>query len=322
MMRFVGLILLTVAFVALGTAGADAAMKVTKRKISANAKTYSLSIDYPATGVRAIDDVLARYAKNQAAEDHGIDDGDESQHNGDRPYEFDTTYDIARNDNKVFSVVFTEYSDTGGAHPNTNLTAFNFLMPDGALVFLPELVDGQRGIAQVSRIVVADLNKRIGGPDGMSDADWIRRGAGPRATNFAVFILEPNQIHIFFPPYQVAAYAAGVQEARIPLAALKSFMRPDPRAPQASFDCARAETTIERAVCGDAMLARLDRQTAEQYAEDLANAYDKDKERKWRETQRAWLAARDKICAMPEPAQCLRKSYSDRLAVLKRYSPE
>jgi uncharacterized protein len=135
-------------------------------------------------------------------------------------------------------------------------------------------------------------------------------------------VLEPRQIHISFPPYQVAAYAAGPQEAKVPLAALKGFIRPDPRAPQASFDCAKAATTIEHAICGDAMLARLDRQTAEQYADDLANAYDKDKEKKWRETQRAWLASRDKICGMPEPAQCLRKSYTDRLAALKKYSPE
>jgi uncharacterized protein YecT (DUF1311 family) len=322
MMRFTSLVLTCVAFVALGAARADAAVKVAKRNISATAKTYSLSIDYPATGVKAIDDVLARYAKDQAAADKDVDEGDESQHNGDRPYDFATTFEIARNDARVFSVVFTEYSDTGGAHPNTNLAAFNFLMPDGALVYLPELVDGQRGIAQVSKIVVADLNKRIGGPDGMSDADWIRRGAGARATNFAVFVLEPRQIHIFFPPYQVAAYAAGPQEAKVPLVALKGFMRTDPRAPQASFDCAKAATTIEHAICGDAMLARLDRQTAEQYADDLANAYDKDKEQKWRETQRAWLAARDKICGMPEPAQCLRKSYADRLSALKKYSPE
>src|SRR6185312_8379931 len=192
-----------------------------------------------------------KYAKDQADDDKDADGGDPDTHNGDRPYEFGTTYEIARNDNQVFSVVFTEYSDTGGAHPNTDSAAFNFLMPDGALVYLPELVDGARGIAQLSRIVVGQLNKDIGGPDGMSDADWIKRGAGPLATNFAVFVLEPKRIHILFPPYQVAAYAAGPQETYVSLAALKGYMRPNPRAPQPSFPCAKAATQIEHAICAD-----------------------------------------------------------------------
>jgi uncharacterized protein YecT (DUF1311 family) len=320
-MKLARLILLYLTFVAFGAAAADAAVKVTKRNISAKAKSYSLSIDYPATGVKRIDEALAKYAKDQAAEDKGMDDGDPDTHNGDRPYEFDTTYEVARNDGQVFAVVFTEFSDTGGAHPNTNYAAFNFLMPDGALVYLPELVDGQRGIAQISKIVTADLTKRIGGPDGMSDADWIKRGAGPLATNFAVFTLLPKQIHIIFPPYQVAAYAAGPQDANVPLSALKGVWRANPRAPQPSFACAKAATPIEHDICGDAALARMDRQTAELYADKIANTYEQAERDKWKTTQRAWLAARNKACAMATPTDCLKRSYTARLVALKKYSP-
>jgi uncharacterized protein len=91
-------------------------------------------------------------------------------------------------------------------------------------------------------------------------------------------------------------------------------IRTDWRAPQASFDCHTSESPIERAVCADAALARLDRQVAEAYQTKLRNAYEDKDKIATRQAQRDWLALRDKACGAV--AACLTKAYHDRLAVL------
>jgi len=303
---------------ALAAVPAAAAVKVAKRDIDLKTKAYEIALEYPVTGVKAIDDVLARFAKERVAE---YKDSSSEHEKDENPYSFDVNFTVERNDGKVFAVLFAESTYTGGAHPNGFFYSFNFLMPDGAQVFLPEILDGKRGIARISEYARADLNKQMNGPDSMSDDDWIARGAGPLATNFDVFILKPKSIFIEFPSYQVAAYAAGPQEVEVPLSALKGFTRADWRAPQPSFACGKAKTTIEKTICGDALLARMDRQSAELYAERLANAYEQSEKDKWKKTQREWLASRDATCAMTEPAECLRKSYATRLAALKKYTP-
>jgi hypothetical protein len=44
----------------------------------------------------------------------------------------------------------------------------------------------------------------------MSNADWLKQGAGPEEENYSVFLINPdNSITFYFGDYQVAAYAAG-----------------------------------------------------------------------------------------------------------------
>ena len=231
------------------------------------------------------------------------------------PYALDITYEVPRNDAEWFAVVFTIYTDTGGAHPNTDFAAMNYVMPDGWRIYLPEIFGGRKALEKISALAIADLTKRLTGPDGMSDADTIMTGAGPAWDNFQDFVLEPKVLHIDFPPYQVAAYAAGPQETDIPLAALKAFMRKDFRAPAASFDCAAAATPTEKAICSDVALARLDRDVAEAYARKLKYEFDAANKENIKQAQRAWLATRDSACS-DAAVQCLTGVYKARLAEL------
>src|SRR6185312_9464390 len=80
-MKRARLALLCAAVLALTATPATAAVKVVKKTITAHAKTYSISIEYPVTGVKAIDDVLAKYAKDQADDDKDADGGDPDTHN-------------------------------------------------------------------------------------------------------------------------------------------------------------------------------------------------------------------------------------------------
>jgi uncharacterized protein YecT (DUF1311 family) len=186
---------------------------------------------------------------------------------------------------------------------------------------LPDLI-GDQGVKRVSDLAIADLTPRLTGPNGMSNPDWVRTGAGPFADNFETFLLLHDQLVLEFDPYVVAAYAAGPQEVRIPVMQVRDLFRPDPRAPLPSFDCANAQTDVEHAICSDMMLAQLDRRTAEAFAMRLRFEALGNQPPTVRAEQQAWLAQRDDACSGMAGAAlvgCLDQQYSDRLTVLRNF---
>ncbi|HEY4944245.1 MAG TPA: lysozyme inhibitor LprI family protein [Rhizomicrobium sp.] len=302
----------------LGLDGASAAgLPVAKKTIIVKSRDSDISVQYPQTGNTAIDAALLDYARKSVAQFKTFkpDFAD-----NDHQYQLATTYVVERNDGKMFGVVFTEYSDTGGAHPNSDYRTFNFLLPDGAQVFLPEIVDGERGLKRIAELATADLIANIAsGPEPASDADSIKMGTAPAADNFKDFIWLPGKLHLYFPAYQVASYAAGPQEAAIALVRLRDVIRPDWRAPAPSFDCKKAAADIEKAICADAALARLDRQVAETYQTVIRNAYEPAAQEKVRQTQRDWVARRNRTCGgTGDIGSCLTKLYRNRLAALNK----
>lgn len=80
----------------------------------------------------------------------------------------------------------------------------------------------------------------------------------------------------------------------------------------ASFDCAKAQTPVERAICADPALSALDEQLAQVYQREQAN------DRTRRASQRDWLVGTRNRCTTP---QCLEQAYSTRLAALKSPQP-
>ncbi|MGH6737435.1 MAG: lysozyme inhibitor LprI family protein [Bradyrhizobium sp.] len=299
---------LALTVLALGSASA-AGLPVAQKVVVFKDKKIDASVKYPQTGNKAIDAVLADYARKSVADFKTFETDMDEQ---DRQYLLETGYTVQRNDGKMFAVLFTIYEDTGGAHPNSDYETFNFLLPDGAQVFLAEIVEGSRGIKRVADLAAANLMR------GRSADDFgnVPTGTAPIAVNFKNFVWLPDRLDLFFPPYQVASYAEGPQQTTIPLSRLRDVIRRDWRAPAASFDCSKAATVIEHAICADAALARLDRQTAEAYQSALRNAYEPNAQAKLRQEQRDWLAKRNAACGGEAPAACLAKFYRDRLAEL------
>jgi len=77
----------------------------------------------------------------------------------------------------------------------------------------------------------------------------------------------------------------------------------------ASFDCAKASTFVEKAICTDKQLSSLDDQLAGLYkAARAANVNAATVEA----DQKVWLSSRDQCI----DAACLKKAYADRIAVL------
>jgi uncharacterized protein len=84
----------------------------------------------------------------------------------------------------------------------------------------------------------------------------------------------------------------------------------------ASFDCAKAKATIQRAICGDAALAEWDSRMGELYRQASAQ---QGKNKKLSAEQRQWLSQRDDKCKSAEAAElnsCVLEMTKTRLAEL------
>ena len=299
---------------ALSSPGFAAGPQPQKIEFKEERKFYTIEVAYPRFGHAAIDRQIEAWARQTARDfaDTGRDaDGEPNR------WAMELSYEVPRNDNAMAGVVFSEYSYTGGAHPNTNFQTFNFFKSDGMQVEIAELFS-VRGIQRISDMSIAQLKRDLGGPDGMSDIDWIKKGAGPNARNFQSFVMLPRELVIYFDPYQVAAYAAGPQEVHIPLSQLGDVLRVDPRAPAASFECRNARSDVEQVICSSRDLARLDRRMAEAYQSKLVWATDARDAERMRAQQRAWLRTRDTSCrvAAVSMVACLSPLYQKRIKEL------
>ncbi|RUM23295.1 DUF1311 domain-containing protein [Rhizobium vallis] len=92
-----------------------------------------------------------------------------------------------------------------------------------------------------------------------------------------------------------------------------------------SFDCSKAQTVIEKAICASPDLIVQDTDLAASYHQVLTDlGGDQTKLNGLRQQQRRWLAGRNKSCVETDPAglsKCLTAIYQARIAELKAASP-
>lgn len=127
------------------------------------------------------------------------------------------------------SLLRTDFTYTGGAHPNTDFAVVNFDSDAGVEIYLSDLFDdispGSPVLRAIADHVRADLaaqkSERFG--ETVSPDDEELAVVGPEAATFALFTLEPAAggdgaagITVHFPPYAVGAYAEGAYEAFVP----------------------------------------------------------------------------------------------------------
>lgn len=313
-----------------------AQVTITDKVIVRKTGRFHVDVHYPVTGNTAVDKLLDRRAWAIAARE------DLQDATPDRPYSSAVSYKVMRNDAQMLSVQIESYIYTGGAHGRPDVQSYNFLMPDGFQVLLPELVDGRRGMARISELAKHEIHRRAASQlalteDGEPDPDPdnvllspdleknIVNGAGPQALEHTPFVWKPDELVLSFEPYQVFGYIPE-PDVHIPMTALTGLVRANPRAPLPSFDCAKAHRAIEKSICGSVALARLDRELAgrvtmaEQSYRDFASEtqgqkYAADQRARLAKLvagQKAWEAARDRVCAGGAVA-CLTASYTARM---------
>lgn len=202
---------------------------------------YKIVALYPAkTGLAAAADTKARTTIEQglAAEianfksGSGLDtltaqDAEIQNISNERKYMLGMEYK-AYSSTSTVSYVYQIYADTLGAHPNGYYLTYTFDQEGNLLALGDVLKNNPNWLEElsllVSQEVTAELKSRLGAslPQGDEGADVtgaiFAEGLSAKEENFKNFALDGADLLIFIPPYQVAAYAAGSFEVRIPLA--------------------------------------------------------------------------------------------------------
>jgi hypothetical protein len=140
-------------------------------------------------------------------------------------------YDVALAKDDLIAIQFTvsTYS-AGAAHPNSFTEVVNFDLKNGKTLKLADLfVPGSKYLQTLSTFCVEELKSRAKsqGDYAAMDNDWIKKGAAPELTNYDNWTITKKGLGITFDPYQVAAYAAGLQYVLVPYSALKEIIKPD-----------------------------------------------------------------------------------------------
>ena len=125
---------------------------------------------------------------------------------------------------RTLSYVYSIYLDTLGAHPNAFYRTFTFDTTTGAELTLGNLfLPKTQYLTRLSTIAREKLAATLGE---LADSDYIKDGTKPETVSFQSFAIDGDSLVLIFPPYQVAPYAAGTQEVRIPLANISDILKP------------------------------------------------------------------------------------------------
>jgi uncharacterized protein YecT (DUF1311 family) len=94
-----------------------------------------------------------------------------------------------------------------------------------------------------------------------------------------------------------------------------------PPATGPSFDCARAASGIEKAICADTALSAQDLELSNLYREIRHGSSTGDAQQQLLDLQRAWLRQRDRECAQGDIAGCLKQQYVAQKHSLSNWTP-
>jgi hypothetical protein len=140
--------------------------------------------------------------------------------------------------NRYVSVLRSDYTNTGGAHPNSDVNTILWDRTAAKRIsirpFFTETADGGATLQAVAAAIVVALKaeKKARGADA-SDTDWIRH-IEPKLLKIGAVTLAPSTeagkssgLSFHYPPYAVGPYAEGGYVAVVPWEQLKPYLTPD-----------------------------------------------------------------------------------------------
>ena len=137
------------------------------------------------------------------------------------PNSFYVGYEVTAANKDFISVLFSFSEYTGGAHPNTITSSFNYDLNRNAQVNLADLFTPNSNYLKIiSDYSIKELKK-------LETVSYAEEGAGPKLENFDSWNIAPAGLKITFDRYQVGPYAVGEHEVVVPYSLLKPIIRPD-----------------------------------------------------------------------------------------------
>jgi hypothetical protein len=136
-------------------------------------------------------------------------------------------FDVDRLDGRLFSAVASYYFYTGGAHGNFDFMPLNYDLATGRPFTLADLF--QPGAAHLDTLsaYTGRWAPGVAVEYGWTPEDFWAEGWAPETGNFSRFTVGADSLRFYFPPYQIAPYAAGSFEMGVPLDLLRPLLAPD-----------------------------------------------------------------------------------------------
>lgn len=174
---------------------------------------------------QALADRIAEFKQNGDFENLTEEDVAIQGIGGDRKYTLAMEYKAAEGSGYV-SYVYTIYEDTLGAHPNVYYRTLTFDKDGNERSFDDLFKKGSAYLERVSAAAAAEVKTELARRLDTAPGDaFFEEGVAPQSDNFRNFYIEGETLVLLFPPYQVAAYAAGAFQARLPLGDLKEVLK-------------------------------------------------------------------------------------------------
>ena len=185
------------------------------REITLASKTLDVRFVYPELGIPSIDEETKQWAE-QAVQGFVMEsEGVET----DIPYELKGEYSLVRPSDNVVTIAWNIWMFTGGAHGMLEIATFSYDTQTGQPLDLENLFgDVQQALNIFSTAAQEKLAESLGN---MLVEDMLKSGTSPDLDNFTSFAPIPDGIRLYFQPYQVAPWAAGMQEVEISLSELE-----------------------------------------------------------------------------------------------------
>ena len=144
-------------------------------------------------------------------------------------YSYYTADTVTRLDGSVFSMTTYYSTYTGGAHPNNVQEAVNFSLQTGEKLTLAEVLQPQ-GEASLEGMILEWLETKA---DNFGLFDEYQTVVADKFQNSALdaqstaWYFSNNGLVVFFNPYDITPYAAGVVKIEFPYESLTDVLEPD-----------------------------------------------------------------------------------------------
>jgi hypothetical protein len=168
---------------------------------------------------RLFDEDLQWFTKHSRSmkEELGLSEGDS----------LELSFEVIRFDENYLSIKFYRHSyGMGAAHGVHETICFNYDLKKMRFLRLRDLFKAKTNyLKQVSEYSIRDLGSQLNTEkDPSFDYGWIEGGASPVKENFTKFTISKDHLIVYFDPYEVACYAAGQREVKIPFNKLKGSL--------------------------------------------------------------------------------------------------
>jgi hypothetical protein len=195
-----------------------------KERIESKKDWYTASYEYP-KGNEFIKNKIENVFKDWIKENEGDIPG-LKKINPNPEYTFAAKYKTGSS-STTKSYIYDVYSFTGGAHGGISLLPYTF-SADGKELSIESILPTNR-LQKVSQIAFVEIQKQRKNKlfeqkltskevsESLKDTSWVKEGTAPTRDNYNTVWLEGDVFVIYFGQYQVASYAEGDFEVRIPI---------------------------------------------------------------------------------------------------------